>query len=159
MSVIQIDPTEFGRIASMLLRSQYADDFSWCVFDTQESMEIHTLLTHLESHETVHQFEEAKNTMIFTWVDRLYLANQIAAAITYVKEREFTLQHLYIGMLDLSNPYPTLPEFYEQLRSIRYNIYTNNGRCMFGHDDMTRLDDLIDAVAHQIILDIPRCKE
>lgn len=158
MSVIQIDPTEFGRIASTLLRSQYADDFSWCVFDTRESMEIHTLLTHLESHETVHQFEEAKNTMIFTWVDRLYLANQIAAAITYVKEREFTLEHLRVTLLDL-DPYPTLIEFYEQLRNIRYNIYTNNGRCMFDHDDMIRLDDLIDAVAHQIILDMPKHEE
>ena len=158
MSVIQIDPTEFGRIASMLLRSQYADNFSWCVFDTYENAETRALLTHLESNEINHRFEEAKNTMIFTWVDRLYLANQIAAAITYVKEREFTLEHLRVTLLDL-DPYPTLPEFYEQLRSIRYNIYTNNGRCMFGHDDMTRLDDLIDAVAHQIILDMPRCNE
>jgi len=154
MSVIQIDPTAFGKVASTLVLSRYADDFSWCIFDANENAEMRSLLAHLDPNEFTHRLFEAKNTMITAWVDRLYLANQLAAALAYANEREFTVQHLPAGMLSSCQPYATLTDFYEQLRFIQYNLYTNAGRCMFSHEDMFRLVELINAVASRIIQDI-----
>jgi hypothetical protein len=149
MSVMEIDPKTFGRVAVTLLASHHADRYARCVFDHHEDASIRVIWGSSDPGEFAQRYDKAKRSMILNWVNRLSLANQIAVVLNYYDGDEITLRHLPDG-IEHSMPY-TASELYETLNSIQYNLYTNAGRCMFSHEDMDRLTRLIGTAAHLII--------
>jgi len=79
---------------------------------------------------------------IYAFVERLYIANRLAYSYQYGDDDPITIPRLkkedFAGM-----PYRA-KEFIEILNSIRYNLYTNNGQCFLGQEDMERIDRLLD---------------
>ena len=149
MSVMDIEPTIFGKIAATLLVSYNANQYAHCVFDYHEETAFRSLWMNTEPAAFEQRFRQTKERMILAWVNRLYLANQIAVALNYDNGEAFTLHNLPDGV---QNAFPdTAKELYENLNQIKYNIYTNAGRCMFSHNDMQRLDNLISRAANTII--------
>lgn len=98
--------------------------------------------------------DDQKN-MIWSWCNRVYIANQIAYILTYAHHPDCNRAIEYIADSDHCNGGGALlqkpSEFYNKLQSIRYNLYSNGGQCMLNGEDMARLDNLIAAVAAEII--------
>jgi hypothetical protein len=147
---MEIEPTVFGRLLATLFSAHRANEYGRCIFDHHEEASFRSLWMGEAPTEFERRYNHAKTTMIGAWVNRLYLANQIATALNYQSDAEsFTLHNLPDGV-ERAMPY-TASELYEEMNSIHYNLFTNAGRCMFSHDDMERLNRLISLAAYQII--------
>ena len=152
MSVMEIEPEVFGKILATLHSAHRANEYGRCIFDHHEEASFRSLWMGTDPAEFERRYVNAKTTMINAWVNRLYLANQIAVALNYECDAEsFTLHNLPDGV-EKTMPY-TASALYNELNSIHYNLFTNAGRCMFSHDDMEKLHRLISLAAHQIIAD------
>lgn len=135
MSVIVLEPKEFGEIGTTLL-----------------------LPTHRDYLLTVEELSYARNELkadiagwqaklVRCWCDRLYIANQLASDYSYseeisvrrLQEEDFQVQPL------------TDRKLYSQLCSLRYNILTNGGNTFLGRKDHDMLDHQIDFLAYKLI--------
>ena len=82
-----------------------------------------------------------------SWVDRLNIANQLAVDYQYSKRNSMTITRLE----DVGSQIPlSLRNLWSELRSIRYNLNTNNGRIFLGGEDEERLDRLINHIANSL---------
>ena len=79
---------------------------------------------------------------------RLHIANQVAYSINYIDGRD----NFIVEVMEIKNlgvfPIETL---LKELKSLRYNLYTNNGNCFAGEEDMELLDELIETTKDIIL--------
>lgn len=87
---------------------------------------------------------------IICWVDRLFIANQLAFHQTYTKTNKFEIE-----TLDDKDIRPTLnwdnKKLYDWLNRLDYNLYSNGGRSFISEDDHKRLKNLTSGLARRII--------
>ncbi len=145
MSVFVLSPAEFGAISATLRTARHAPrDFLFPLSD-QERLEF--LLLH--EGERGASDVEYRQSLVDSFVYRLYLANAMAEQYTYWKggKDEFRLP-----LIDFPPSTPvTLRELLKLLRSLRYNIVTNGGNTFLGVKDDEKLRDIIAAVQSSII--------
>ena len=128
MSVYLHDKEEFARVAQTIRFDQNLREVFFTVKDSAFRRNL-GLNPDPEPHD------------IYAFVERLYIANRLAYSYQYGDDDPITIPRLkkkdFAGM-----PYRA-KEFIEVLGSIRYNLYTNNGRCFLGQEDMERVDRLL----------------
>lgn len=87
------------------------------------------------------------------FVDRLYIANQLAYYYQYPDEGEG--DKMSIKRLDEGDFRDVMPlrmrGFVDKAKLLRYNLFTNNGRSFLGREDVERFDRLIDHAKEIII--------
>ncbi|MBA7540833.1 hypothetical protein ES705_33136 [subsurface metagenome] len=131
MSVIKKSKEILGRVGITLLSSEHLRPL---LLDAENQM----LLAKLESNE--HDFIDHE---IRCFIERLYLANQLAFLRQYDREaKSYTLKRL--EETDISGKLLSMKELWSELKSIRYNLYTNAGVCFLGKEDFETLTSLID---------------
>jgi len=84
---------------------------------------------------------EGTEHAIKAFVERLYLANQLAFITMYGKAKEETIVRLEEHELD--GGLLGSKSFLRTLESIHYNLYTNAGRIFLGREDEERLERYI----------------
>ena len=85
---------------------------------------------------------------ILCFVERLYIANTLAFDYQYSEMEEITIKRLERNDLDGSLIINTV--LLLNLRSIKYNLYTNNGHCFTSEKDIKRLDRFIETLENLI---------
>ncbi len=136
MSVSLIDKGEFARVAQTI---KFNPDLLSSFPSLQERMTSAALKTPVAiSEENIYAFAE-----------RLYIANRLAYEYQYGDNETITIPRL--TRRDMSGMMYTLKEFINTLRLIRYNLYTNNGRCFLGQEDMERIDRLLNTAQRKYI--------
>jgi len=134
MSVIKFGRDVFGRVGATLRIRPMSDYF----LTNYERLWMNAL-GHSET-----TFRENK---IATFVDRLFIANQLAYCYTYNEP-------MHIERLnedDLAREPYTLEELYRQLNLIEYNVITNGGNTFLGETDTDKLKALISIAADFIL--------
>ena len=146
MSVARIDPTKFLQVAHTILyggrdASNLKDVFySWSEKYEQQAFS-----------EVIKDQDDHDKSAVLSWVDRLNIANQLAVKYQYSKENSMTITRLE----DIGSQAPlSLQKLWSELRHIRYNLNTNNGRIFLGGEDEERLDRLINHVANSLCFSV-----
>jgi hypothetical protein len=142
MSVARIDPKKFVEVAYTILHggrdaSNLKDEFySWSEKYEQQAFS-----------EVIKDQDDYDKKAVLSWVDRLNIANQLAVEYQYSKENSMMITRLE----DVSLQTPlSLHSLWSELRHIRYNLNTNNGRIFLGGEDEERLDRLINHIANSL---------
>lgn len=134
MSVIKFSVAEFADIASTI-------KYDPVLHDRFLSLEEVGELARLKMYPpTESQLDKA----IFCWVERLYVANALAFEYQYGDSEQITIKRL--TEKDLEGQLLSYEQILKQLRSLRYNLYTNAGRSFLGADDMAKLSALIQLI-------------
>lgn len=148
MSVIVSAPGEIGAIAKSLIyknaRHGAPGEF-WKFHTHQEELELKDL------HKDACAVQEEIDLDIACWLDRLYIANQLAFAYTYNDGRN-TICRLEKSHIDAATPLPT-KELLSRLKSLRYNLYSNSGHSFVSQKDAERLDKIIVALMEEMLRD------
>jgi hypothetical protein len=139
MSVIRFSRITLLRIATSITNSTELRDifYSW-----KEKLE-------RQVFNTEKNYEDEQEIDIYRFVNRLSIANQVAY-IYQCPDEDKTITLLDIKDKSELRPY-NYPELLKELKSLRYNLYTNSGRVFLGEEDMQRLDRLIEKVQSLII--------
>ena len=91
-------------------------------------------------------------TDVLSFVERLYLANRMAAAYQYpdmCPDGVVVIERL--SEQDLEGSVLPPGKLLAALRDIHYNLYTNSGRCFLGSEDMERLERLMTACREHLL--------
>jgi len=129
MSVILLDVKEYADVASTMIECpEYYDRF----YSFREQA-FHNQMDKPTIEETKHAIK--------AFVERLYLANQLAFITMYGKAKEETIVRLEEHELD--GGLLGSKSFLRTLESIHYNLYTNAGRIFLGREDEERLERYI----------------
>ena len=151
MSVARIDPKKFVQVAHTILyggrdASNLKDVFySWSEKYEQQAFS-----------EVIKDQDDHDKSAILFWVDRLNSANQLAVKYQYSKENSMTITRLE----DVGSQTPlSLNNLWSELRCIRYNLNTNNGRIFRGGEDEERLDRLIYHIANSLCFSVESGRE
>lgn len=140
MSVILMKE-KIEKVAETLLMNNYGSrDYSRCVFNYHEEAQFRML--------GIVATEDDIQKNILCWCNRLWWANQLAGFMTW-SDANRTLTD--IDDKKLPNGHLTPALLYNDLCSIKYNIYANSGRTMLSAEDMEKLETLIQKVADRII--------
>ena len=133
MNVIKFSVAEFADIASTIKYDSVLHDHFLSLKEVGE-------LARLKMYPpTESQLDKA----IFCWVERLYVANALAFEYHYGDSEQITIKRLTEKDLEGQLSYE---QILKQLRSLRYNLYTNAGRSFLGADDMAKLSALIQLI-------------
>ena len=132
MSVLILKPNEYLGIAESFKHGELRDYF----FSSLEKMEAEYWVEHAKI-----SLWDFTDNAISTWVDRLYIANQLAFFYSYDK----SIQLERLKESDWGLPL-TSRVLLEKLASVRYNVITNGGNCFVSEKDMDRLERLIEIV-------------
>lgn len=134
MSVIKFSVAEFADIASTIRYDSVLRDRFYSLKEVGE-------LVRLKMYPpTERQLDKA----IFCWVERLYIANALVFEYQYGDSDVITIKRL--NEKDLDGQLLSRAKIFEQLRSLRYNLYTNAGRSFLGEDDMAKLSAFINRI-------------
>lgn len=140
MSVMTIDLKEFAGVASTILYvPEYHDLF-------------YSLRERAFHNEAFKPTSEQTKISILAFVERLYIANNLAFSIQYPDSDTITIERL--TEKDLQGALMHDHQFLETLESIHYNLYTNEGRCFLGREDEERLERYINHVKDRILRSI-----
>ena len=123
MSVIKFLISEFAEIASTIKYNTFLRDHFYSLKETGEPAKLKLFPS------TEKQLDKA----ILCWVERLYIANALAFEYQYGDSDPITIKRL--NEKDLEGQLLSYEQFLKQLRSLRYNLYTNAGRTFLGEDD------------------------
>lgn len=139
MSVILYETKRFGSLANHLISTSDLRDAS---LPYDERMKLKQYKGTFD--------DECTN--IVCWVDRLYIANQLAYHTTYTyREGKFEVELLDDSDIKSNGCNWDNKKLYSFLNSLHYNIFSNGGRSFLSEEDMNRLDSLISSVARNII--------
>jgi hypothetical protein len=139
MSVIRFSRITLLRIAASITNST---ELRYIFYSLKEKLE-------RQVFNTEKNYEDEQEIDIYRFVNRLSIANQAAYIYQYPDEDK-TITLLDIKDKSELRPY-NYPELLKELKSLRYNLYTNSGRVFLGEEDMQRLDRLIEKVQSLII--------
>jgi len=139
MSVKKFSVAEFADIATTIKNSPLRK-----YFYTAEEEGLMARLNHYPPLET------QRDKDILCWVERLHIANALAYHYQYSDTDTIIIKRL--NEKDLEGKLLPEKELYQQLRSLRYNLYTNNGRVFLGGNDLARLTRFIDILRDDIEL-------
>jgi hypothetical protein len=134
MSVIKLLISEFADIASTIKYNPFLRDHFYSLKETGELARLKLFPP------TEKQLDKA----ILCWVERLYIANALAFEYQYGDSDTITIKRL--NEKELEGQLLGYEQFLKQLRSLRYNLYTNAGRSFLSEDDMEKLSALIQFV-------------
>ena len=142
MSVARIDPTKFLQVAhTILYGGRDASNLKDVFYSWSEKYE------QLAFSEVIKDQDDYDKRAVLSWADRLNIANQLAVDYEYSKQNSMTITRLE----DIGSQAPlSLQKLWSELRHIRYNLNTNNGRIFLGGEDEERLDRLINHVANSL---------
>jgi hypothetical protein len=143
MSVVECKE-EIEQVCDALLCNQYGQgQFSRAVFNHAAAAEI-IIYGKQPTQDEI-------RSMIWNWCNRVYMANQCAYILTYSHHPECSTKINFIGDENTFHKggdlLANLRRFHGTLQHIRYNLYSNGGRYILCHEDMDRLDTLIEWVA------------
>ena len=134
MSVIKFLISEFADIASTIKYGTVLRDHFYSLKETGELARLKLFPP------TEKQLDKA----ILCWVERLYIANALAFEYQYGDSDQITIKRL--NEKDMEGQLLSYEQILKQLRSLRYNLYTNAGRTFLGEDDMAKLSALIQLI-------------
>jgi hypothetical protein len=146
MSVARIDPKIFVQVAYTILYggrdASNLKDVFYCWSEKYEQQVFSEVIKDQDDHD---------KSAVLSWVDRLNIANQLAVEYQYSKETSMTISRLE----DAGSQTPlSLCSLWSELRHIRYNLHTNNGRIFLGGEDEERLDQLINHIANSLCFSV-----
>jgi hypothetical protein len=140
MSVILYTKEEFGSLAYHLTHTN--QDLRDLALPYHEKLKLQRF--------KLRPGDEDRN--IICWVDRLYVANQLAFHQTYSwGEGRFEITPLDEEDINPNSIHWDYRKLYDFLNSLHYNLFSNGGRSFISTEDMARLDGLIGGVARRII--------
>ena len=154
MSVMVINPETYGRIAKMLVSpGRVYEDLSRAVYTYRDQLISRGQFGGKDD-------EDTKMRFIVSWMERVYVANQMAFIYNY-RDEEQTISFLEESHLKFQPM--GMKALYEELEGIEYNLYTGAGRMFISEEDMTRLQNLKALVAKELIrgapkMNIPECR-
>ena len=154
MSVMVINPETYGRIAKMLVSpGRVYEDLAKAVYTYRDQLISRGQFGGNDN-------EDTKMRFIVSWMERVYVANQMAYIFNY-RDEEQTISFLEESHLKF-NPM-SMKAMYEELEGIEYNLYTGAARTFLSEEDMTRLQNLKASIAKEIIrgapkMNIPECR-
>lgn len=134
MSVIKLLISEFADIASTIKYDAVLRGHFYSLKETGE-------LARLKMFPPA---ERQLDKAILCWVERLYIANALAFEYQYGNSDQITIKRL--NEKDLEGQLLSYEQILKQLRSLRYNLYTNAGRTFLGADDTAKLSALIQLI-------------
>ena len=143
MSVIEYKGEDVGALANVVLMNE----------------EYKSAITSIKDHYEELVFkkdQKAIDNTVICFFDRLYIANQLAAAITYPsKDGIMTIHRLQVedikGLKFASTHLNGPRALNSALRSMSYNIISNGGRSFFDEEDSQKLDNLISLTANMVL--------
>lgn len=139
MSVILFERREFGSLANWLISTSNLRDVALPYIERMK----------LKQYKATFGDECAN---IVCWVDRLYMANQLAYHTTYTyRDGKFEIEMLQDEDIKSNGLNWDNKKLYSFLNSLHYNLFSNGGRCFVSEDDLDRLDSLISIIARKII--------
>lgn len=142
MSVYVLTEEEYGRvIATLVSDCRYRQELEWAIIGPAEK---HVL----EKYHFPEGYQEAKEHMIGCFVERLFLANQMAFIYSY-RDEDPGLRFLPDG-IENKLPY-SYAELNRVLGDIRYNILSNGGHCFLSAGDAMTLKNLALSVCQRLI--------
>ena len=77
------------------------------------------------------------------WLQRVFASNQMAYIWQYAHNDSISKEIEKIDMDSLQGRQLPNYELYGELRSLRYNLYTNGGNCFIQEKDLTFLNEII----------------
>lgn len=134
MSVIKFSVAEFADIASTMRYDSVLRDRFLSLKEVGK-------LSKLKAYPPT---EQQLDKAILCWVERLYIANALAFEYQYGNSDPITIKRL--TEKDLDGQLLSRGKIFEQLRSLRYNLYTNSGRSFIGEDDLAKLSVFIQLI-------------
>jgi hypothetical protein len=142
MSVARIDPVKFLQVAHTILYGERdATNLKDVFYSWSEKYEQQVF------REVIKDQDDHDKSAVLSWVDRLNIANQLAVEYQYSKENSMSIKRLE----DVHSQMPlSMRSLWSELRHIRYNLNTNNGRIFLGGEDEERLDRLINHIANSL---------
>jgi len=145
MSVARIETKKFVQVAhTILYGGRDASNLKDVFYSWSEKYE-------QQAFGEVKDKEDYDRRAVLSWADRLNIANQLAVDYEYSKQNSMTITRLE----DVGSQTPlSLQNLWSELRHIRYNLNTNNGRIFLGGDDEERLDRLINHVANSLCFSV-----
>ena len=103
-------------------------------------------------------FDNFKDTAITlkAWMERLYIANQLAWALTYEHKKKFEIERYEAGELEKVKSYDTatikgMVEFIRELDSIAYNLISNGGRTFLSRYDEDVLKGITNRMKSRLV--------
>lgn len=139
MSVILYEKEKFGSLAYHLTHTN--QDLRDLALPYHEKLELQRFKTD----------QKGEDLNIICWVDRLYIANQLAFHQTYTRTNKFEIETLDDKDITPQGLNWDTKKLYDWLNSVNYNIYSNGGRSFLSRDDHERLKGLISGLARRII--------
>ena len=142
MSVARIDTKKFAQVAyTILCGGRDASNLKDVFYSWSEKYEQQAF------GEVIKDQDDYDKRAVLSWADRLNIANQLAVDYEYSKQNSMTITRLE----DIGSQAPlSLQKLWSELRHIRYNLNTNNGRIFLGGEDEERLDRLINHIANSL---------
>ena len=146
MSVARIDSKKFAQVAyTILFGGRDASNLKDVFYSWSEKYEQRAFV------EVIKDQDDYDKRAVLSWADRLNIANQLAVDYEYSKQNSMTITRLE----DIGSQAPlSLQKLWSELRHIRYNLNTNNGRIFLGGEDEERLDRLINHVANSLCFSV-----
>ena len=146
MSVARIDTKKFAQVAyTILFGGRDASNLKDVFYSWSEKYEQQAF------GEVIKDQDDYDKRAVLSWADRLNIANQLAVDYEYSKQNSMTITRLE----DIGSQIPlSLQNLWSELRHIRYNLNTNNGRIFLGGEDEERLDRLINHVANSLCFSV-----
>ncbi len=136
MSVIILSPRELGNIATSLRVAR--GHFGQPIFplSPEERLDYQLLRSGCEQ-----SLEEYTRSLVNPFVYRLYLANALAEAYTYMQSED---EAISLPLIDIPDGIPlSLLGLLKSLSKLSYNIITNGGNSFLGTKDGTKLDTIM----------------
>ena len=143
MSVIRFDSEEIANIYKSL------EEFTWNYSNQVERIIPLDYMEYFEAKETASRLNESIDYESFIlnkitwWLQRVYASNQMAYIWQYAHNGSVSKEIEKIDMESLNGKKLATYELYAQLRSLRYNLYTNGGNCFIQEKDLTFLNEII----------------
>lgn len=75
------------------------------------------------------------------WIQRLWASNQMASIWQYHDKTENHIEVISVDEMKQGRQLPNF-ELYQELNSLRYNLYTNGGNCFVQEKDLEMLDSI-----------------
>lgn len=134
MSVVEIEKDEIVELARAINNLSKEPLFESYFFSENELLRRSALGIRTPLAEEIEEF-----------FNRCFIANQLAFHYQYSKQDEKAFQIERISSADfkmLKRGHLNLTQIRERLGSLRYNLYTNAGRCFLCREDIERLESL-----------------
>lgn len=139
MSVFVLSREDYGKLYSFI---RYDDNIRTYFYSFREHW--------LKGDQAFKKNTKAQELDIKCFLDRCFIANQLAFEYTYSQDEQHTIDRL--NEKDLENgSFTSKKEFLKKLQTLKYNLATNGGRTFLGPEDTQRLNRVLNMVKEEIL--------